>query len=70
MGSETLSYILGFCYVSTQILGIDFCIKQDKRGYALVKSEPKISELKSKEVFPTHTTLFLSQVSKAVHSTL
>ena len=49
-GSETLSYCLGFYYVSTQILGISFYIKQDKRGHGLVKGKSQIPELKNKSL--------------------
>lgn len=68
IGSET-SYILDFNYVSTQILGINFYIKQNKIGYALVKGKPQISELTNKSLFPTHTTIFLSEVSNNICST-
>lgn len=68
IGSET-SYILDFNYVSTQILRINFWIKQNKIGYALVKSKPQISELTNKNLFPTHTTIFLSEVSNNICST-
>lgn len=46
MDSKTLSYILNFWYVSTQILGLSFYINADKRDYALVKRNPQFQSLK------------------------
>lgn len=68
IGSETSS-ILDFYYVSTQILGINFYIKQNKMGYALVKGKPQISGLTNKNLFPAHTTIFFSEVSNNICST-
>lgn len=39
MNGEKFSYILGFYYASTQILGINVYIKQNKRRYALVNNK-------------------------------
>lgn len=63
MDGEKFSYILGFYYANTQILGINVYIKQNKRHYALVNTKLQSHSLKIKVYSYSHIISISNQGS-------